>query len=377
VTRRFLAIALLCTAAVFLAGCGSSGGTAHRAPPTTRANAPNKPVGAVSVWSIPHKTPAEVAAYWTSGRMANAKPYPAPVARKGAAGALVPANEQAPVSDVAPVRTRTSRAARAGAMVRPASGSYPRKRGYPYKLWLYDPPTDLPAVTEGKIFFTEHGKDWVCSGTVVHSQNESVVWTAGHCAFEGGKNRAHTNWVFVPGYRGGGGCMERNSGNRCTYGQWTPRDGTYMWSLEAWLKHANDRYDLAAVVVQTRDGTTLEQAVGAGQGIRFNGPAANTWYFAFGYPEARPFRGSRLFACEAKLGGYDRPEGEGPATLGIGCPMTGGSSGGGWLADVNDEGLGYVYSVNSYGYDDDPAVMYGPYQAQGARNLYDAVSTLG
>jgi hypothetical protein len=374
VTRPLPGIALLAVAAVVVAGCGSSGGAAHRAP-STGANAPNKPVGAVSVWSIPHKTPADVAAYWTPGRMANAKPYRAPVPRQGVAGALVPANEQAPASEVAPVRKPSSRAAQAGAMVRPASGSYPRKRGYPYKLWLYDPPTELPAVTEGKIFFTEHGKPWVCSGTIVHSQNESVVWTAGHCAFEGGKNRAHTNWVFVPAYRGGGSCYERGSGRRCKYGQWTPRDGTYMWSLEAWLKQRDSRYDLAAVVVQTRNGTTLEQAVGGGQGIRFNWPAER-WYFAFGYPEGKPFRGSRLFACEAKPGGYDRPRGPGPLTLGIGCPMTGGSSGGGWLADVDDRGLGYVYSVNSYGYGDDP-VMYGPYQAQGAKNLYDAVSTLG
>jgi hypothetical protein len=355
-----------------LAGCGGSGTASHEAPSGTKAA--NPPVGAVSVWSIPHKTPAEVADYWTPARMANAKPYPAPAPSKGSAGQSVPANEQAPPTKVAPAVLPSPRAARTGSSARAAPQALRKRRGFPYKLWLYDPPTGLPARTEGKIFFSEGGKDWVCSGTVVHSQNQSVVWTAGHCVFEGGKNRAHTNWIFVPAYRGGGACNEGNAGSGCQYGQWTPRDGSYMWSLKRWIKHAAFRYDLAGVVVQTRNGVTLEQAIGGGQGIWFNA-SAKQHYLAFGYPEGKPFNGKRLYACEAKLGGRDRPTGPGPLTLGIGCPMTGGASGGGWLATVDAQGFGYVYSVNSYGYGDEP-VMYGPYQAKDAKSLYDAVSAL-
>ena len=42
--------------------------------------------------------------------------------------------------------------------------------------------------------------------------------------------------------------------------------------------------------------------------------------------------------------------------MGIDCDMTGGSSGGGWIAG------GGVASVNSYGYSTLPNVMFGPYQ---------------
>jgi hypothetical protein len=50
--------------------------------------------------------------------------------------------------------------------------------------------------------------------------------------------------------------------------------------------------------------------------------------------------------------------------MGIDCDMTGGSSGGGWIAG------GSVTSVNSYGYTTLPNVMFGPYQGSVAQSLY-------
>ena len=55
--------------------------------------------------------------------------------------------------------------------------------------------------------------------------------------------------------------------------------------------------------------------------------------------------------------------------MAIGCDMTGGSSGGGWLVGNN------VYSVNSYGYLTEPNVMYGPYQGAAAQSLYSSASS--
>src|SRR5215208_3076327 len=40
--------------------------------------------------------------------------------------------------------------------------------------------TDL-TYTNGKVYFTDNGARYVCSGTAINSQNGSVVWTAGHC----------------------------------------------------------------------------------------------------------------------------------------------------------------------------------------------------
>jgi hypothetical protein len=54
--------------------------------------------------------------------------------------------------------------------------------------------------------------------------------------------------------------------------------------------------------------------------------------------------------------------------MGIDCDMTGGSSGGGWIAG------GSVVSVNSYGYTTLPNVMFGPYQGSVAQSLYTQAS---
>ena len=90
-----------------------------------------------------------------------------------------------------------------------------------------------------------------------------------------------------------------------------------------------------------------------------------------GYPVNRPFNGGSLFTCTARFGGVDVTAGSPPAT-GIGCDMTGGSSGGGWLIGLGRGGLkgaGWVFSVNSYGYGNDPE-MYGPYHGKDALAFY-------
>jgi hypothetical protein len=46
--------------------------------------------------------------------------------------------------------------------------------------------------------------------------------------------------------------------------------------------------------------------------------------------------------------------------MAIGCDMTGGSSGGGWVI-TDGSGNGNVNSVNSYKYGIEPEVMFGPY----------------
>ena len=54
--------------------------------------------------------------------------------------------------------------------------------------------------------------------------------------------------------------------------------------------------------------------------------------------------------------------------MAIGCDMTGGASGGGWVVG------NAVHSVVSYGYGDQPNVIYGPYQSTEARALFDAAA---
>lgn len=212
------------------------------------------------------------------------------------------------------------------------------------------PYTSAPTRTNGKVFFTDGGSNYVCSGTAVLSGNSSVVWTAGHCVHDGASG-FHTNWTFVPAYA---------DGSR-PYGTWTART---LLTTSAWAYNGDFSYDTGAAVVNANGGQRLTSVVG-GRNIAFN-TARQQNYAAHGYPAAPPFNGQRLWVCNSPLI-YDDTSAS-PPTMGIDCDMTGGSSGGGWIAN------GSVVSVNSYGYATLPNVMFGPYQGSVARSLYTQAS---
>jgi hypothetical protein len=213
-----------------------------------------------------------------------------------------------------------------------------------YPFTRYEPTTYNPA--HGKVFFSDGSTNYVCSGTALTSGNESVVWTAGHCVNQG-PGTYYTNWAFVPGYKDGAR----------PYGTWTART---LLTTSAWGQSGDFSYDVGAAVVNANAGQTLTDTVGS-RGAVFNQPAQQH-YLSHGYPAAPPFNGGRLYVCESDLGSRDTSAN--PPTMGIGCDMTGGSSGGGWVVG-ND-----VVSVNSYGYLTQPNVMYGPYQDAVAQQLY-------
>lgn len=226
-----------------------------------------------------------------------------------------------------------------------------RKRALPWSSEeVTTPYTQAPISTHGKVFFTLGGSDYVCSGTALLSSNKSVVWTAGHCVNEGPGDFA-TNWQFVPAYKDGSAPL----------GVYTAED---LFTPTAWANSGDFSYDLGAAVVRPAGGTALTDRVG-GRGIAFNYSRSQN-YQSYGYPAAPPFTGERLWRCNSPLQTSDSSAN--PATMGIGCDMTGGSSGGGWIVGSN------VYSVNSYGYNNQPDVMYGPYQGSVAQSLYNAAA---
>lgn len=234
---------------------------------------------------------------------------------------------------------------------------------YPFPFSRYEvfaKYTAAPYKTNGKVFFTQGGTNFVCSGTVVNTTNKSVVWTAGHCVHGGAGGGFHTNWIFVPAYKDGNAPL----------GQWTARE---LWTLNGWSVNGSFRFDLgAAVVNRDANARTLASRTGA-QGITFNQSPVQAWH-DFGYPQASPFNGNRLNVCAASYAESDNPDTvSGDATIGIGCDMTGGSSGGGWILSFAKTG-GFVNSVNSYKYNTEPLSMYGPYHGAGAQNLYNAVT---
>ncbi|WP_274559512.1 trypsin-like serine peptidase [Streptomyces spiramyceticus] len=205
--------------------------------------------------------------------------------------------------------------------------------------------------TSGRVFFTFQGRTASCSGNAVTSQNASTVITAGHCVKYQGS--WHTNWVFVPAYNNG----------QAPYGQWS---ASKTFATDQWAASEDINYDVGAAVVAPLNGKKLTETVGA-QGLQFNG-GYNKPMYAFGFPAASPYDGTKLIYCSGNtskdfLFSKDHS---------LACNMTGGSSGGPWFASFNETtGTGLQTSVNSFGYTFLPNRMFGPYFGNEAKAVYD------
>ena len=211
-------------------------------------------------------------------------------------------------------------------------------------------PAQTPHV--GKVFFSTPEGDFVCSGNIVASANQSTVSTAGHCLHDGAGGQFADNFAFAPAYDYG----------ESEFGVWSAVE---MAAPDDWVNDSSFDDDVAFAQVETRDGVTIEEAVGAASAIAFNQPR-NQPYTAYGYPATLPFNGEELHLCEGTA--TDDPMGG--STQGIPCDMTGGSSGGPWFLSG-----GAQNSVNSYMYTFLPGVMFGPYFGDNAEEVYDYVST--
>jgi V8-like Glu-specific endopeptidase len=240
-----------------------------------------------------------------------------------------------------------------GSRPTPAAGKPSKGGGGPSTSASTEVPLPYPSAY-GKVFFTSNsGVNYVCSGSALVSANESVVWTAGHCVNEG-PGAFYKNFLFVPAYRDGSS----------PYGKFA---ATELLTTSGWLGSGQWGVDLGAAVVGTNaSGLTLSDAV-AEVPIAFGAPREQA-YRIYGYPAAKKFNGQRLRVCQTAWSLDDASAS--PATMGAGCDMTGGSSGGPW---VTAEGA--VASVVSYGYQSLSNVLFGPHLELDAQSLYAAASS--
>jgi hypothetical protein len=275
------------------------------------------------------KSPQETSAYWTPERMKNAKPRDrARPGGGGGGGATDWSRYAVPLS----------------------GGAYTAENR-----------------TNGKVFFTLAGTNYVCSGTAVDaSPGVNLVWTAGHCVTDGPGQDA-TNFMFVPGYYKG---QEPN-------GRWafTVLDSTPGWEAQGASRF---RYDVgAARVVNTANSSATFAGTIGTRPIVFGQNPTGKRLVSYGYPAAGKFNGSQQYACASPFRRWD-----GTALLDpmqISCDMTGGSSGGGWILDSNANSVGDagepLVSVNSYGYSFEKTTMYGPFMpsAGEAQTLFNSL----
>ena len=283
-----------------------------------------------------------VEAYWTPARMKAAKPLDTSDLFKHSGTAPRQTSKaekpQGPAKSVAPAKSAAApRAVKNGSDIE-AQTTYPN---LPY----YHP----AARTNGKVFFTRNGGNYVCSGSIVNSEGKSLVWTAGHCVVDG--QVWDSNFTFVPSY---------SNGSR-PYGTWYARQLT---TTSGWYYNRDFSQDVGAATVYRNFGYRITDYLG-GQGIMWN-QTPNYYTCAFGYPQAWPYNGASLVQACGNTGNA------GNGTIYMYSGMTGGSSGGGWYRNFNGS-WGYVNGHNDFIYTNAPVWMYSPYYGTQVANLYNAV----
>jgi hypothetical protein len=225
-------------------------------------------------------------------------------------------------------------------------------------------------VQHGKLFIDFPSGSAVCSATIVTSVDESLVLTAGHClrapATQTSPAETSIAAAFAPGYRNG----------VAPFGFWSADafETTDQWTA-SFEDGGDPRFDLGVLHIpsnQDGSGLTLQDRFGS-RGAMFNVTFAQE-FDSFGYPAApgtigQNFNGEQLWNCSSAAGFQDTQFPGPPFTTGMGCDMTGGSSGGGWV--INDQ---HINSVVSYGIEGEPEVQYGPYFGTTAQAFYEEFS---
>jgi hypothetical protein len=196
--------------------------------------------------------------------------------------------------------------------------------------------TSFPQRVHGRLFVVLGGQNASCSASVVSSEDEDLIVTAGHCLVIPGELSGGAGIVFadsamfVPAYRNGA----------APFGSFV---GTRMATPRAFAQIGDISFDFGAVKLAPGAAGKVETAIGA-RGIAFNRKPQtfrNDAFEIYGYP-ARPqpdYDGERLILCVAQFQGFERFTSApviGP------CNQQEGSSGAGWVRN------GRVESVTSH-----------------------------
>ena len=172
--------------------------------------------------------------------------------------------------------------------------------------------------------------------------------------------------MFVPAYDWGSE----------PYGEWSAYD---IWTKTVWYTYGNPnglRADMGGIVLYPNSsGYKIQDVVGA-LGFAWNFSYTQQWNL-FGYPQAAPFDGQDMHCCQAS---YAYTVGTGKATVskvkyaktqGVGCNMTGGSSGGPWILYFQNGN--YLNGNNSFYRVGKPNEMFSPHFDNNAYSLYTAI----
>ena len=238
------------------------------------------------------------------------------------------------------------------------AGSYGNSKKYPYSA-------------TGKLYFDIDGSTYVCSASLIQP---GILVTAAHCVAEWGQQKFYSGWEYYPALK------KRTA----PFGGWAAGSATIMTSYYDGTDNcAVDGVvcddDVAVIVLEQKDSKNLGESTG------WLGYAWNGWGFSsfkdmdaievsqLGYPQSHD-SGLRMQRTDS-LGYKDIDLVDNTV---IGSRMTGGSSGGPWIANLgskaqlsggatfgNKKGMNIVIGVTSWGYINDD------YKEQGATRFTD------
>ncbi len=222
----------------------------------------------------------------------------------------------------------------------------------------------------GKVLFTMDGGNWVCSASAISDgrSTHSLILTAGHCAYDEVNEAFATNWTYVPSFD----TAPTFTCAQSTFGCWTAA-GLVVHNGYASAGGFNTQatvHDFAFAIVGAggKSNTQLD-ALGT-YGISYPAISTGGSVHSFGYPAAGRYKGKDLTYC---AGPTFNDNLNGNQTWGIACNMTGGSSGGPWLAGFTNS-AGTATSLNSYGYSG-LSNMYGPKFNSNTQAVFNRANT--
>src|SRR5262245_8117464 len=304
---------------------------------------PREAAADVSTFSDANHTLASTATYWTPARLASAQPMPLPLGAVNLADEPMLAEPpesslgspgKPPVSSGAPDYDNVLFAP-LPRLLEPLGAQplmYGTSPGYrftsarltPDAVALLGAEAKYPNALNGQLFFkvpsgTSVPKgNYVCSATV---QRKRIITTAGHCVSDGHGN-FFRNWLFVPALRDGA----------APFGTWT---GVFVVVSNTWHCGGGgvpNAQDVASIELADNAGHSIWEFTGYA-GYRISALYAGQHVTTNGYPcnidncgkihrnDAQAFAGSNNTAV-------------------IGSDMRGGASGGGWIANWGEYGVG-------------------------------------
>lgn len=208
----------------------------------------------------------------------------------------------------------------------------------------------VPLVFAGKMFFSKPSGDFVCSAQFI---SKNVLLTAAHCVRDDQTGAFWKNITFFLQYDRGRASAKYTQNCVATY--------------NSWVQPGNEKYLSDFAMIQVNSGSRTGWF-----GTQWDWQGAYNHATKIGYPGGIA-EGQVIQVLPGPIsvsgGIVELRHGDKHAQ--------GGSSGGAWIGDYDTRGdpaRNHIISVESFGFDGQPGVDYGPYFDDRVKKLFDYVS---